>query len=185
MYAHIHLVQTLLHLLDALCSNGDQVFAFTQNCPDGSDALWRAKPASQKSATMQFLEPLAVLHITLAARHHPNLAGIHKDDLDTFGFQDISDGYPVHTGTLHRDRLHLAFFQPSKESTQFRRGCPEAGNVMATIVAARTADIVLSVSGDIDPRNLTPDFIECACRRTSHGCLLSRCVRLGPADNSQ
>ena len=47
---------------------------------------------------MQFLQPLAVEDIRLAARDVLDVAGIDQVDLETAGFQDFKEGNPVDTG---------------------------------------------------------------------------------------
>ena len=70
---------------------------------------------------MQLLQPLAIQHVGLAARHVLHAPGIHQDHREAPLFQHTEQRYPVHAGGLHGHGLHTALRQPVRQTVQVPR----------------------------------------------------------------
>ena len=70
---------------------------------------------------MQLLNPLTILHVTLASGHVLEMARIDQIDLQTARLQHLVDRNPIHPGRFHRHRRHLTLHQPVRQGLQVRR----------------------------------------------------------------
>ena len=140
----------------------------------------RNPPAAQEPAAVQPLQPLAVLHVALAAGNHPDLPRVDEDDLHAVRFQQVRDGYPVHAGAFHRRGLHAALREPREQLVQLRGRRPEMRDVVSAVVAARAADVVVGVSRDVDARDVPTRLVECGRWLVGHGRVLLCRVRARP-----
>src|SRR5688572_27240036 len=61
---------------------------------------------------MQILQPLAIQHIGLAARHVMHMLRIDQMNFDTLRLQDLTQRDPVHSRRLHRHRVDTAGLEP-------------------------------------------------------------------------
>jgi hypothetical protein len=66
---HVHLLQGLLHVLDMGRAIVKQRGPMAQVSPQGTHLSFRTKRATEQATGMQVLNPLAILHVSLAPRH--------------------------------------------------------------------------------------------------------------------
>src|SRR5690606_26493637 len=123
MDANIHLIQRLLHPLDTASALADKVAALALKRTKSTDMISRTKGPAQQGATVQKLQPLAVSHVRLAARHVLQRGCVDQDDFEPSCFEHLIQRNPVHVGALHRDRLDTLLQQPRSQILQFWRGC--------------------------------------------------------------
>lgn len=67
---------------------------------------------------MQIPQPLAVLHVGLAARHVFDVPGIDQTDGDARFLQHLGQGDPIYPGRLHREGVDPALAQPRDQGAQ-------------------------------------------------------------------
>jgi hypothetical protein len=79
---HVHLVEGLLHPLDAAGSLVDKVGRLPLQGPQPDDGVTWAKGAAEQTAAVQGLEPLAVEEVGLSARDVVQLPGVDEHGLD-------------------------------------------------------------------------------------------------------
>ena len=83
----------------------------------------------------------AVQEWAFAPRNHAHFPRVHENDFKPVGLQKVGNWNPVHAGAFHRHGFDFPILQPAKHPVQLECRRPEVGNIMATVVAARTADI--------------------------------------------
>ena len=81
--------------------------------PDGphrTDLLRRMEGISKQPIGVQLHQPLALLHIALAARQVFSPARVYQTHLETFPLQNFLQRHPIHARGLHRHRsgFHIA-----------------------------------------------------------------------------
>ena len=74
----VHLIQGLLHPLDAACLFGHEIGELALEGSQPGDGLPRAEGATQQPAAVEQLEPLAVAEIGLASRYMVQLARVDE-----------------------------------------------------------------------------------------------------------
>jgi hypothetical protein len=82
------------------------------NEPDEQYCGQRVEAGMKQPRAMQFLQPLAVLHIGLAPAHIVQVAGIDQHHLQPPFLQNFVNRKPIDSGRLHRDCLDAALHQP-------------------------------------------------------------------------
>ena len=87
----------------------------------GANLVGRSKGVPQQSVGMQFSQPLAFLHVGLAPRQIPGIAGVHQKHLEPVLLQNIVGGNPIHSGGLHRHGLYSTRLHPYGHPLQIHR----------------------------------------------------------------
>ena len=91
---------------------------------------------------MKILDPLAVAHIALAARHVFDVASIDQSDIDTASFEDLKKRNPIHAGGLHGDGGNTTFKEPVCQYFEiFREGGKGAHWFIGTICGDADDDL--------------------------------------------
>ena len=106
MHLHVHLIQGLLHPLDAARALGHQIGQLALERAQSGDGLARTERAPQQPTAVQQLEPLTVADVGLPPRDIVQLAGVDEQGLDAPRLEQLSDGDPVDGRALHGHRLH-------------------------------------------------------------------------------
>src|SRR6056297_341514 len=105
----VHLSQRLLHMLNMTGSGFDQVVSVSEQGPNSTNVLSRAKRAPQQSNRM---EPLAILNIRFPAGNVFNMPGVNQDNIKSIGVHNLEYRNPVYAGGLHGDGFNAALFEP-------------------------------------------------------------------------
>ncbi len=79
-----------------------------QQRADGADLERWPERGVEQAHGVQELQPLAVLHVALAAGHVAHVLGVDQADLESTGLQQFEQRDPVHPGRLHRHRANAA-----------------------------------------------------------------------------
>ena len=96
---------------------------------------------------MQFLDPLAVPVVGLAAsRHSLELSRIDQQHFQPPLFQQVVQRHPIQPRTLHGHRLDAFLLEPIGQRLQFDRRRCELPNVGLLGFPLRTADPVLAAA---------------------------------------
>ncbi len=80
MDLHVHLVERLLHPLDATTAFGDEVGHLPLQCSETADRLGGAERPSEQTTAMKELDPLAVAEVGLSSRDVVKLPGVDEND---------------------------------------------------------------------------------------------------------
>ena len=70
------------------------------------------KRASQHPEGVKFLQPLAIVDVSLAPRNVLGMAGLDQANLKAVFLQHLKKRNPVNSGRFHGDRLDLAPLEP-------------------------------------------------------------------------
>src|SRR6516164_2226254 len=128
MNLQIHLIQRLLHVLEVDGGQLNQVVSMPPQRADGADFLVGAERTAQKTYGVQMLNPLAVFHVGLSARHVFQVLSVDQAGLDLPLFQDLKQRNPIHARRFHRHSADLALLQPVSQSLQVGREGSETAN---------------------------------------------------------
>src|SRR5260370_24622803 len=85
----------------------------------------RPEAGLQQSHRMQILNPLAVRHVTFAARNIRCVLRIYKKYLEATRLKNLIERNPIYAGRLHRHCLHPALLQPAGQFVQVAGKRPE------------------------------------------------------------
>ncbi len=86
-----------------------------------TDGLSGTKRATEQSIGHELLQPLAVQHVGLAPRYVLDVARIDQPHGEATRLQEFKQRDPVHTGGLHRHRVHATGRKPIGQRVQVRR----------------------------------------------------------------
>lgn len=120
----LHLPRTLPH----------QRIAVPPQHADGAHLGGRAEGRTQQPDGMQVLQPLAVLHVGLAAGHVLDVAGIDQANRDAGLFEHLRQRNPINAGRLHRDGVDATLAQPRDERPQLIGERAEAAHARGTAI---------------------------------------------------
>ena len=82
MNLHVHLVERLLHALDLSGCFFDERLSMARISSKFCNLGFWSKARPQEAKGVEFLEPLAVEHVTLAAGHVASVSCIDEQDLE-------------------------------------------------------------------------------------------------------
>ena len=108
----VHQRHRLVHVLHVAALVAQQPGALAAQAAQGAHGVGRAEGAAQQAESQQLLQPLAVQHVGLAARHVLDLAGIDQQHLEAPALEYLEQRDPVHAGGLHRHDRHAALLKP-------------------------------------------------------------------------
>src|SRR5574341_83526 len=97
----VHLIQGLLHPLDAPGALPHEVRQLALEGAEPGDGLAGAEGAPEQPAAVQQLEPLTVADVALPPRDLVELAGVDEEDLEAPRLQELVNGDPVDGRALH------------------------------------------------------------------------------------
>ena len=95
MNLNVHLIERLLHPLDAPRTLGHKIRQLALKGSEPSNRLARAKGSAKKTAAMEQLEPLTIAEVGLAPRHVVELPRVDQHDLDPPRLEQLVDRDPV------------------------------------------------------------------------------------------
>lgn len=95
MQLKVHLHERFLHVLDVRRRILQQALALPKVRPERRPRLGRVKAASQEAILVQLLEPLGIVDICLTAWNVLDMPRIDQQHVQTSGFQNLEDWYPV------------------------------------------------------------------------------------------
>src|SRR5450756_425125 len=88
---HVHLHESLLHMLYMGGRVFDHPFSMTQICPQLSDGGAGAKASAKKSVLVKLLQPLSIVDVGLSSRHVLYVPSVHQKDLKASSFENLED----------------------------------------------------------------------------------------------
>ncbi len=118
MQQQVHLLESLLHMLNVFRRCLHQHFFLTQITAQHADFFRRTKSLHQQSIGMQFLRPLAVQHIGLAARNILDPPRINQIDLEAALFENLVERDPVNSGRFQGHGRDATLAQPVGQRVQ-------------------------------------------------------------------
>ena len=120
--------------------------------------LLGAKGPLQQSVAVQLLQPLAVEHVALSARHVLDMPCVDQPHLQSSALQDLKDRDPVNARGLHGHRGHATLKQPIRHAVQI---VGEAAELPHRLLAAalRHSDKV-AAAAHVDARRLRVDVLQ-------------------------
>jgi hypothetical protein len=98
MQMHVHLLQRFLHLLHLLAAVLRQILPVAHQTTHGANVLRGTKRPLQQPVAVQLLQPLAVLHVSFAARHLAQMPRVDQNHLDPGGVQFLRQRNPENPG---------------------------------------------------------------------------------------
>ena len=112
---HIHLREHLLHPLDVPRCRLHQVIALPPVCPHRADLLRGPERIAQQTVGVQLHQPLALLHVALAAREILRVARIDQVHFQTSLFENVvedhSELHPLMEPKHRLFSLHILFIR--------------------------------------------------------------------------
>lgn len=170
--------RTLAQPLQLTGAGLDELLAVAGDLPDRGDLLGRDEAASQQPDLQQLRQPLAVLHIALAARDVLHVRSVDQQHLDTLTptpglrlAQGMEHRPPIHPGGLHHHVGDALLGQPGRHHRQHRvEGLEPPGHLhpprprTSTTIAGnpdRDRDLPLT---DIDPSHPRKDDLHAVTR---------------------
>jgi hypothetical protein len=124
----IHLREGLLHALHQAIAILAQSITQAQVAAHHAHLGFWTKRASQHSEGVEFLQPLAVVDVSLASWDVLGMAGVDQANLKSVSLQHLKERNPVNSGRFHGDGLDLASPEPVAQSDQIASKHPEAAN---------------------------------------------------------
>ena len=82
MHLYVHLIEGLLHPLNAASPLVDEIRHLAPHGAHPRDGLVRPEGPAKKATAVQQLQPLAILVVALPSRDAPQLASVDEHDLD-------------------------------------------------------------------------------------------------------
>ncbi len=99
---HVHLIERLLDAQEVVAAGAHEALAVAHQGTHRADCGGRPEGCVEQSHAVQVLQPLAVLHVTLAPWHVLDMARVDQADLEAAALQDLEKRDPVDPGGLHR-----------------------------------------------------------------------------------
>jgi len=143
MYLDVHLVERLLHPLDATTAFVDEVGHLPLQGTEPADRLRGSERPSEQTTAMKELDPLAVAEVGLSSRDVVKLPGVDENDLQAARLEELEHRDPVDVRALHGDRRHALLDEPVGELVELRGRGAEDADVGCAIGSGRSADPVL------------------------------------------
>src|SRR6266576_1073149 len=134
MKVQVHLLQRLLHVLNLRCSGRNQVKAMALETTQPADHVLGPERSTQQPKTVQSLDPLAVLDVSLTSRDVAQMPSIDQKHFDAGRFQLLVERYPVDPRCLHSHGGDPAVFQPLDQSIQSLGESAEAAHKRLTLL---------------------------------------------------
>ena len=117
----VHLGQHLLHALDAGADRVDMVAALTPVGAHDANVGGRMKRVAEQAVGVELQQPLALLHVALAAGEILGVPRVDQIDLQAARLQDLVQRNPIDARGLHRHGGHPTLHQPVRQAMQDRR----------------------------------------------------------------
>ena len=86
--------------------------------PHGADLVGGPEAAAQQADGVEILQPLAVLHVGLAAGQVFAVARVDEADVQPRRLEDLEERDPIDAGGLHRDGGDATFLEPVAHGVQ-------------------------------------------------------------------
>src|SRR3954454_15418252 len=86
-----------------------------------SHLLLQAERVAHQSVSVQFHQPLALLHVGLPPRHIFSVLCVDQHHLNPMLFENVVESDPIHARRLHRHCVDSACLQPIRHLIQCRR----------------------------------------------------------------
>ena len=107
---------------------------------------------------MQLQQPLALLHVALAARQIPGVPRVDQVHLQAGFLQHVIQRDPIHSRRLHRHRHNAVFLQKHRQFPKVRGEASEPPHRLRAFVR-RNRDIVLAIAY-IDPGRVAMHHVQ-------------------------
>ncbi len=99
---------------------------------------------------MQAANPLGVLGVALGAARGPlDLAGVHQENLEPPGFEQVVQRNPVHAGGLHGDGIDAVLLQPVGQGVQVGGAGAEGSRTSTQSVPEQGDSDDMEVAADV------------------------------------
>jgi hypothetical protein len=152
---HVHLHQSLLHVLHV----GGRVFnhplSKAQVRPQLSDAGTGAKASAKKSVLVKLLQPLSIIDVCLSTRHVLHVTGVHQKYLEAASLENLEDRDPIHARGLHCNRLDSDSREPVRHLVEISTEASERAHRLFILVAADRND--MKCRANVQPRRVLID----------------------------
>ena len=155
---HVHLHQRLLRVLHRPRALPHQLAALAQVRPQRAVRVRRPERPPQEPVPHQLPDPLAVLHVALAARRLPRRPRVHEMHVEPGTVQQLEHRDPVHARRLHRHLADPPLAQPLRHPLQVPRERAEPPN--RAVAALRIHRHVVRPLADVDPRAVRVNHLE-------------------------
>src|ERR1700675_4777257 len=93
---HVHLHESLLHMLHVGGRVFDHPLPKTQICSQLRDVGTGVKASPKKSVLVKLLQPLSIVDVCLSSRHVLHIASVHQKHLKAASLENLEDRDPVH-----------------------------------------------------------------------------------------
>src|SRR5216684_1193636 len=147
----VHLVEGLLHPLDATGPLLDQVGHLSLDGSQGDDRIAWPERTTKQTAAVEQLKPLAIPIVSLAPGHVVQLPSVDQNRFDALGFQHFVKRDPVDRSAFHDHRRHSLLPKPVHQLFEVICSRSEYPHIGCPVGIRRTADPVLPTA-DIDAR---------------------------------
>jgi hypothetical protein len=125
MQLEIHQGQGLLHAMHAGSRGFNQGLAVAHIAAQRYDRTVWTEAGMEQAHAMQFLQPLAVLDVSLASAHVVHVMGIDQHHLQPALLQHFVEWDPIDPGRLHRHGLDATLHQPVSQVVEVGGGGAE------------------------------------------------------------
>ncbi len=139
----VHFDERLLHALRVNAGLLDERLPMAQIASEPDDGIAWPETAAQQPDNLQFAEPFAVRHVTLASRHVLDVMSIHELHVETAGLQHLEQRNPVNAGGFHGDSRDPTARQPVRQADEIVRKGPERLH-RVRVAVRRNGHIVLA-----------------------------------------
>ena len=114
----VHLRERLVQMVHALGRALHQALAVAQDGTHRADFIGRTKARAQEPDRVEILQPLAILHIGLAAGQVFAMARIDEHHFQSGGFEDLEERDPINAGRFQRDGIDATRLEPVAHGEQ-------------------------------------------------------------------
>jgi hypothetical protein len=94
-------------MLDGSRGHGHQPTALPSGAAPDTDVILGTKGPMEPTRGVEFLEPLAILHVRLAPGHLTRVMGLNQLDIQATLFEPCEQGHPGDPSGLQHDGLDL------------------------------------------------------------------------------
>jgi hypothetical protein len=152
---HVHLHESLLHMLHVSGRVFDHPLSKTQVRPQLGDASARVKTSAKKSVLVKLLQPLSIVDVGFSSGYVLNVTSIHQKHLESTSLKNLEDGNPVHARGLHRDGLDSDTREPVRHLVEIATEASERTYRLVILVAAHRNNMKLR--SNVQPRRVLID----------------------------
>ncbi len=111
-------LQQFMHAVGGFDPISDEALAMAREIAQVADRWRRNEACADKPVREKVRDPLAVLHVGLAARHRLDVVRIGQDYFEA-ALEQVEDRFPVHARGLHRHMRARRLCQPLVKPEQF------------------------------------------------------------------